>query len=71
MLDEGRYFSITGMAEAEKLDRGYMGRLLQLTLLAPGIVEAVLDGPQSQQLSLTLLMQPLSFDWEQQGLALA
>ena len=32
------------MAEAEKLDRGYMGRLLQLTLLALVIVEAVLDG---------------------------
>lgn len=38
------YASITEMAEAEKLDRGYMGRLLQLTLLAPVIVEAVLDG---------------------------
>lgn len=28
MLDEGLYASITEMAEAEKLDRGYMGRLL-------------------------------------------
>jgi hypothetical protein len=33
LLDEGRYSSITEMAEAERLDRGYMGRLLQLTLL--------------------------------------
>jgi hypothetical protein len=44
MLDEGQYASITEMAEAERLDRGYMGRLLQLTLLAPTIVQAALDG---------------------------
>jgi hypothetical protein len=44
MLDEGRYASMTEMAAAEKIDRGYMGRLLQLTLLAPDIVEATLSG---------------------------
>jgi hypothetical protein len=32
MLDEGRYASITEVAAAEKLDRGYLGRILQLTL---------------------------------------
>jgi hypothetical protein len=44
MLDDGRYASISEMAAAEKLDRGYLGRLLQLTLLAPDIVEAIVDG---------------------------
>ena len=58
------------MAEAEKLDRGYMGRLLQLTLLAPGIVEAVLDGRLSEQLDLSRLLRSLSEDWQQQGSAL-
>ncbi|MFC7737525.1 hypothetical protein ACFQX4_17125 [Roseomonas sp. GCM10028921] len=28
LLDDGQYTSITEMAEAERLDRGYMGRLL-------------------------------------------
>ena len=37
LLDEGRYASISEMAVAEKLDRGYLGRVLQLTLLAPDI----------------------------------
>ena len=32
------------MAAAEKLDRGYPGCVLQLTLRAPDIVEAILDG---------------------------
>jgi hypothetical protein len=44
MLDEGRYASITELAAAEKLDRGYLGSLLKLTLLAPDIVESVIDG---------------------------
>jgi hypothetical protein len=47
MLDEGRHASISEMARAEGLDRGYMGRILQLTLLAPDLVEAILDGRQA------------------------
>jgi hypothetical protein len=38
LLDEGRYASISEVAAAEKLGRGYLGRVLQLTLLAPDIV---------------------------------
>jgi hypothetical protein len=71
MLDEGRYSSITEVAEAERLDRGYMGRLLQLTLLAPEIIEAVLEGRQSEQLDLPLLLKPLPADWKCQSRALA
>ena len=44
LLDEGRDASISEMAGAERIDRGYLGRILQLTLLAPDIVEMVLGG---------------------------
>lgn len=44
LLDEGRYACVTEMAAGEKIDRGYLGRLLQLTLLAPDVVERILDG---------------------------
>jgi hypothetical protein len=44
MLDEGRYASVTEMAAAEEIDRGHLSRLLRLTLLAPDVVEAILDG---------------------------
>jgi len=71
MLDEGWYASISDMAAGEKLDRGYMGRLLQLTLLAPGIVEKVLDGTQSENLDLPSLMKSMSLDWRLQCLTLA
>ena len=65
MLDEGRYSSITEMAEAEMLDRGYMGRLLQLTLLAPELVGSILDG-QAASVSLPSLLDPLPTDWLEQ-----
>jgi hypothetical protein len=44
MLEEGRYGSIRELAAAEGVDRAYVGRVLNLTLLAPEVVEAVLDG---------------------------
>src|SRR3712207_4807562 len=43
-LDEGRYASISETALVERIERGYLGSLLQLTLLAPDIGEAVLEG---------------------------
>ncbi|WP_338665636.1 hypothetical protein VQH23_10750 [Pararoseomonas sp. SCSIO 73927] len=71
MLDEGRYASIAELAEAENLDRGYMGRLLQLMLLLLEIVEATLNGSQSEQLSLGRAIDPLLPEWEQQAAILA
>src|SRR5215203_1420148 len=63
LLDEERYASISEMAAAEKIDRGYLGRVLQLTLLAPDIVEAILDGRHAAELGLPKLMRPFPVDW--------
>ncbi len=38
MLEVGTYRSAGEIAEAEKVDRSYVNRLLRLTLLAPEIV---------------------------------
>lgn len=70
MLDEGQYASITEMAEAERLDRGYMGRLLQLTLLAPDIVEALLDGRHQDGPDSRRFLEPFSAEWWKQRKAL-
>jgi hypothetical protein len=66
LLEEGRYASISELAAAEKIDRGYLGRVLQLTLLAPDIVEDILDGRQPAELGLSRLLEPLSMEWKQQ-----
>lgn len=66
LLDQGRYSSITEMAAAERIDRGYLGRLLQMTLLAPDIVEAILDGRQPADLGLPALLEPFPTEWDHQ-----
>ena len=70
LLDEGRYASISEMAAAERIERGYLGTLLRLTLLAPDIVEAILDGRQPEELGLPRLMEPLPVAWHEQRIAL-
>ncbi|WP_431266829.1 hypothetical protein [Dankookia sp. P2] len=66
LLDEGRYASISEMAAAERIERGYLGTLLRLTLLAPNFVEAILDGRQSEKLTLPQLLEPLTLAWTEQ-----
>ncbi len=70
LLDEERYSSISEMAAAEKIERGYLGTLLRLTLLAPDIIEAVLDGRQPDRMGLPTLMDPFPLEWIRQRAAL-
>ena len=46
MLEDGKYRSAAEIAEAEGVTRSFVNRLLRLTLLAPDIQEAILDGRQ-------------------------
>jgi len=66
LLDEGRYASISEIAAAERIDRGYVGSILRLTLLAPDIVAAILDGQQPVDMGLPLLMEPFPLAWNEQ-----
>ena len=66
MLDDGRYASVQELAADQKVDRGYAGRLLRLTLLAPAVVDAILDGRQPDGLSLDSLLPGVPTAWEDQ-----
>ena len=66
MLDEGRCRSITEIAEAEKIDRSLVSRLLDLTLLAPDIQEAILEGRQPRGLQLEELTKAVPGAWGEQ-----
>jgi hypothetical protein len=59
LLEEGRYRSAAEIAEAEGVTRSFVKRLLRLTLLAPDIVEAILDGRQPKGLQLENLTRVL------------
>jgi hypothetical protein len=49
---------ICKLAAVEKLDRGYQGRILMLTLLAPDIVQAIMEGRQPAELGVHVLREP-------------
>jgi hypothetical protein len=57
MLHVGRYGLVSGLSTAEKLDRGYLGLLRMLTLLAPDIVEAIMDGRQPADFGVLVLQE--------------
>lgn len=66
LLESGRFASVTELAEAEKINQSYLCRVLRLALLAPDIVEAILDGRQPPQLTLAVLMGPFPSSWAEQ-----
>jgi hypothetical protein len=66
MIESGRYVSLTELAEAEKINRSYLCRILRLTLLAPEVVEAVLDGKLTLQLAEVMGAFPIRWDERRQ-----
>jgi hypothetical protein len=66
LLETGVHASIAEIAAAEEINPTYVGRLLRLTLLAPDIVEALLDGRQPADMQLSDLLKPFSVEWARQ-----
>ena len=53
-------------AEAEKVTRSFVNRLLRLTLLASDIQEAIIDGRQPKGMQLEELTRAMPSGWEEQ-----
>lgn len=66
MIERGEYGSITDLAKAEGVNQSYACRVLRLSLLAPSIVTAILDGRHDSDVMLKKLMKPLSVRWDEQ-----
>ncbi len=66
MLESGHVRSLNELAEAEKISPSYLTRIYRLTLLAPDIVEAILDGRQPRILQLADLMDDMPVEWDRQ-----
>jgi hypothetical protein len=67
MLESGEYSTIREIAHAEKINETYVGRVLRLTLLAPDLVEAIMNGRQPPDLTLATLGKPFSEMWGDQA----
>jgi hypothetical protein len=66
MLENGEYSTIREIATAEKINESYIGRVIRLTLLAPEIVEAILNGQQPACLQLKSLLKRFPVEWSEQ-----
>lgn len=66
MLESGDFATIAELAERERIAVSYVTRILRLTLLAPDIIEAILDGKQGPEVTLARLMGSLPMEWREQ-----
>jgi hypothetical protein len=71
MLETGRFATISELSAAEKINSSYVSRVLRLTLLAPDVVEAILDGRQPEGMTLPALMEPFPMEWAAQCAAIS
>ncbi|WBU53989.1 hypothetical protein [Paracoccus sp. SCSIO 75233] len=66
MLESGEFTTIAELAEREGIALSYTTRVLRLTLLAPDIVEAILEGKQGPELTLAQVLEPFAMEWAKQ-----
>lgn len=67
MIEAGGYATVREIAEAEGVNASYVSRVLRLTLLAPGVLERLMEGPVAQlDLPVEALLEPFPVRWEEQ-----
>jgi hypothetical protein len=54
-----QHTSVSEIGDAENISKSYVSRILRLALLAPDIVEVILDGRTDQAVNLEQLEQPM------------
>src|SRR5262245_34250313 len=67
MLEQGEYAIISALDAAEKVKQSYVFSVLHHTLLAPSLVEAILDWRHPSKLQLRTLLNPFPSDWTAQA----
>lgn len=65
-LESGEYATLEELGRANRVDRTYVSRILQLTSIAPDLVMKILSGDESDGLSLRRLRVGIPFVWKEQ-----
>ena len=66
LLETGDFSTIEEIADAENIKPSYVSRVLRMTLLAPEIVEAIVDGRQPEGMTVATLMEGMAvYSWIQ------
>jgi hypothetical protein len=65
-LESGQFEDLEDIAKEQGVDRSNVGRMLQLTALAPDIVESILAGQAFADISLRDFRKGLPVSWDEQ-----
>jgi hypothetical protein len=65
-LESGQFEDLEDIAKEQGVDRSYVGRMLQLTSLAPDIVESILAGQAFADISLRDFRRGIPVSWDEQ-----
>ena len=71
MLDQGVYTTVSEIGDVENISKSYVSRILRLALLAPDIVEVILDGRAYSDVVLEKLEEAPPGEWKAQRSLLA
>lgn len=66
LLESGTYTCLDDIARSEKIGASFVSRYYRLVLLAPDIVEAILDGRQPAELTVKVLLKNFPITWNGQ-----
>jgi hypothetical protein len=66
ILESGTFSSVAELAEAERINSSYVARVLRLTLLAPDVLESIINGEQGRAVTLDQLLRPFPVEWSAQ-----
>ncbi|TCT10529.1 hypothetical protein EDC22_10526 [Tepidamorphus gemmatus] len=65
-IESGEFRSASELAAHENLTDSFVARMLCLTLLAPDITQAILEGRHPKGLKLATLLRGMPLAWEEQ-----
>lgn len=63
LIESGAYATIEEIGTAERINASYVSRVLRMTLLAPDIIESILDGRQTDNITLARAMEAFPVVW--------
>ena len=65
-LESGEVQNVSELARREGQERAFLFRSLSMVNLAPDIVEAILNGTESEKLTMSTLRHGIPDDWSEQ-----
>jgi hypothetical protein len=66
LLRDGTYATLDEIAKAENISPSYVSRVIRITLLAPEIINAVLEARHPPTFTMREVLNPFPLHWDEQ-----